>query len=196
MGWTIIRSGPYMELLSALMVPIKQADGTAVFALPLGDGAIPFIHLGDYGNYIRWAFSHPKESNYLDFGIATATVSGSEIAAAFSQYTGKGSQFLDLPIEHWKAEAWKNLPKGKDTKIGFQYIKDESALRMTYGDNFKSWWNLYKASKGNQGLIKRDYAFLDSIVPHRVKSLEEWMEKVKYTGDKEDVLRLQDDTKN
>lgn len=196
MAWTIIRSGPYMELLSAVMAPIQQGDGTAVFAIPLDDGAIPFIHLGDFGRYIRWSFSHPDESNHLDFGIATAHVSGDNIAAAFSARTGKAAQFVALNIDHWNAEAWKNLPNGKDTKIGFQHVKDDNALLMTYGENFKHWWNLYKASKGNQGLIKRDYAFLDRIVPERVKSLEEWMEKVKYTGEKEDVLRLQESTNN
>jgi len=195
MRWTIIRSGPYMELLSAVMVPMKQADGTAVFAIPLADGAIPFIHLGDYGRYVHWSLSHPEQSNHLDFGVATATVSGNDIAAAFSAHTGKAAQFVDLDIEHWIAEAWKTLPNGKDTKIGFQYIKDENALTMSYGENFKNWWNLYKASKGNTGLIQRDYAFLDTIVPDRVKSLEQWMEKVKYTGDKEEVLRLQSSTK-
>ena len=65
---------------------------------------------------------------------------------------------------------------------------------MTYGENFKHWWNLYKASKGNQGLIQRDFAFLDKIVPDRVTSLAMWMDKVRYTGEKEEVLRLQAST--
>lgn len=175
---------------------MKQPDGTAVFALPLADGAIPFVHLGDFGKYVHWALSHSEQSNHLDFGIATAHVSGEEIATAFSSYTGKPAAYVDLDVDHWNAEAWKYLPSGKDTKIGYQHIKDDNALRMTYGDNFKHWWNLYKASKGNTGLIKRDYIFLDRIVPDRLKSLSEWMEKVDYTGEKQDVLRLQESTKN
>ena len=67
---------------------------------------------------------------------------------------------------------------------------------MTYGDNFANWWNLYKASGGNQGLIQRDYGFLDTIVPDRLKSLPEWLEKVKFTGEKSEVLKLQESTKN
>ena len=74
MAWTIIRSGPYMELLSAVLAPSKQADGTMLFTLPLGQGAIPFIHLDDFGKYVHWALSNPEQSNHLDFGIATAHV--------------------------------------------------------------------------------------------------------------------------
>jgi nucleoside-diphosphate-sugar epimerase len=183
-----------MELLSAVMAPSKLEDGTTIFPLPLGDGAIPFIHLGDFGKYVHWALSHPDRSNHLDFGIATAHVSGLEIEEAFIAHTGKPAKYVDLPIEQWNAVAWKNLPNGKDTKIGHQNVKDEDALLMTYGENFANWWNLYKASKDNKGLIQRDYAFLDEIVPDRVKSLAEWMDKVKYTGEKEEVLRLQTST--
>ena len=51
--------------------------------------------------------------------------------------------------------------------------KMTTPLLVTYGEIFKLWWNFYNASKGNEGLIKRDYAFLDIIVPETTKSLEE-----------------------
>jgi hypothetical protein len=67
---------------------------------------------------------------------------------------------------------------------------------MTYGENFKNWWSLYKASPSdNSGLIQRDFEFLDRIVPDRVKSVEEWMKKVQYTGAKQDLLNLEAHTK-
>lgn len=191
MKWTIIRSGPYMELLSAIMAPSEESDGTMVFQIPLDDGAIPFIHLGDFGRYVDWAFSNPDQSSGLDFGIATAHVSGEEIAQAFSRHSGKPTKYVNIPAEAWNAVAWKSLPNGRDTKIGFQTYKDGNLLGMSYGDNFANWWNLYKASANNQGLIQRDYEFLDRILPDRVKSLGEWMDKVGYTGEKEDVLNLQ-----
>lgn len=144
---------------------------------------------------MHWAFSNPQKSNHLDLGIATAHVSGNELAMVVSAYTGKSAKFVDIDVNHWNAQAWKSLPKGKDTKIGFQYVKDENALLMTYGENFAHWWNLYKASGGKNGLIQRDYEFLDSIVPDRVKSLSEWLEKVHYTGEKSEVLKLQESTK-
>ena len=195
MKWTIIRSGPYMELLSAVMNPTKDEDGATVFTLPLGEGNLPFIHLSDFPKYVDWALSNPEESDHLDFGIATAHISGDQIAADVSAYTGKPSKYVDITADAWNAEAWKSLPNGPQTKIGFQYIKDDNALSMSYGENFENWWNLYKVSAGNQGLITRDYAFLDKIVPDRVKSLEEWLKKVQYTGDRQSVMKLQEDTR-
>ena len=184
-----------MELLSAVLSPSEQADGTLLFQLPLGEGAVPFIHLDDFGKYVHWALSHPERSNHLDFGIATAHVSGHEIEEAVSTYTGKPAKFVDIPVELWNAAAWQFLPRGQDTKIGYQHVKDQNALLMTYGENFTNWWNLYKASARNQGLIQRDYGFLDSLVPDRLKSLTEWLEKVHYTGEKSKVLKLQESTK-
>lgn len=195
MWWTIIRSGPYMELLSAVMAPAHGSDGSLQFQLPLDKGAIPFIHLGDFGRYVDWALSNADESAGKDFGIATAHVTGQEIAETCTKFTGKPSEFVNIPVEAWNQVAWKGLPNGPDTKIGFQTIKDDRALLMSYGENFAHWWGLYKASSGNTGLIRRDYVFLDRIVPDRVKSLAEWMEKVGYTGEKEEVLNIEAVTK-
>ncbi|KAF7556354.1 hypothetical protein G7046_g6320 [Stylonectria norvegica] len=195
MAWTIIRSGPYIESLSSLMAPAVSDDGTMTFQLPLADGAIPFIHLGDFGNYVRWALEHPEQSNRLDFGVATSHVSGNEIAEASQRVTGKPATYAAIPIEAWNSVAWGNLPRGPQTKIGFQTVKDDNALTMSYGDNFAHWWNLYKASNtDNTGLIQRDYGFLDKILPERVRSVEEWMRKVGYTSERRQLLKLQSHT--
>ncbi|KAK9244385.1 hypothetical protein V1506DRAFT_541620 [Lipomyces tetrasporus] len=131
----------------------------------------------------------------LTLALQPAHVSGNELAAAYSAYSGKPAKFVDIPVENWNTVAWKNLLKGKDTKIGFQTINDDNALLMTYGENFGNWWNLYRASGKNEGLIQRDYGFLDKIVPGRLRSVTEWMEKVQYTGEKIEVLKLQATTK-
>jgi hypothetical protein len=184
MAWTIIRSGPYIENLSQFMAPTIDTDGTYLFKLPLDDGALPFIYLQDFGAYVHWAISNIEQSNGLDFGIATAHVAGPDMAKAFTATTGNPARYVSLPIEVWHANTWTKLPKGADTTIGFLSIKDDGALLQTYGENFTNWWNLYKASAGNKGLIKRDYQFLDKILPGRVKSVEEWMKKEKYTGER------------
>ncbi|KAF9764954.1 hypothetical protein IL306_002701 [Fusarium sp. DS 682] len=192
MRWSIIKSGPYMELLSAVLCPTQEQDGSLSFQLPLNNGSIPFIHLDDFGKYVDWALQHPDESNHLDFGIATVLATGEQVAKASEKVTGKPSRFVNVPIDIWNSAAWKTLPKGQDTKVGFQTVSDDSVLQMTFGENFTNWWNLYKASPNdNSGLIQRDFEFLDRIVPDRVKSVEEWMEKVKYTGDKHRVLNFQ-----
>ena len=60
---------------------------------------------------------------------------------------------------------------------------------QTYGQNFTAFWNLYKASGGNKGLIRRDYELLERILPDRVSSVEEWMRKTGYSGQRVELLK-------
>ena len=128
-------------------------------------------------------------------GIATAHVSGPELATAFTSVTGHKAEYVDLPAEAWVEVAFKDLPQGKDTKVGISSVKDPNALLMTFGDNFINWWNLYKASADNKGLIQRDYALLSRILPDRVNSAEEWMRKVGYDGTRREVIKIKDRSK-
>lgn len=192
MAWTIIRSGPYIENLWQLMAPTINASGTYVFKLPLGNGAIPFIYLNDLAGYIHWALSNLEQSNGLDLGVATVHASGPDIANAFADVMAKPAQYVDLPIEEWQVATWTKLPKGPATKVGFLSVKDDGALLQTYGENFTNWWNLYKASAGNKGLIQRDYEFLDKILPTRVKGVAGWMRMVNYTGERLSTLEILD----
>ncbi|WKT53973.1 hypothetical protein QSH57_004557 [Fusarium oxysporum f. sp. vasinfectum] len=104
MRWTIIRSGPYMELLSAVLSPANE-DRSLIFQFPLDDGSIPFIHLEDFGKYINWALKNPDKSSSLDFGIATVQATGDQVAKACKAVTGRPSQFINVPIEAWNSMA-------------------------------------------------------------------------------------------
>jgi hypothetical protein len=189
MAWTVINSGPYIEMLSEFLLPGKDEDGTYLFELPLGQGAMPFIHLDDFGRYMSWAFSSPHESNGLILGIATAHVSGTDLAEAFTAVTGSKAKYVDASLaEHLKAR-FARLPKGPHTKVGFQSVKDDDALLQSFGENFTNWWNLYRASGSNKGLITRDYDLLNRILPNRVKSVEEWMRKVNYDATRRSVIK-------
>ncbi len=192
MAWTIIRSGPYAETLSDHMRPVFAND-TATFQLPLGEeGEMPFVSLVDFGAYIDWAISHPQESRGLDFGIAIEHAGLKKLAAAFTAATGKKANYRPIPVEAWHEVAWANLPQKGQTKIGFKTVKDQSGLNQSYELNFTNWFNLYKASAGNKGLITRDYAFLDKILPTRAKTMEEWMKREGYTGERIAVLKESD----
>jgi hypothetical protein len=69
MKWSILTSGPYMEMLSLLWSPYHDATtDTYEFQVPLGDGAIPMIHLDDLGEYARWIFDHPERSSGTNRG--------------------------------------------------------------------------------------------------------------------------------
>lgn len=190
MAWTVIDSGPYIESLSELLAPKAAGDNGVAFYLPLGNGAMPLIHLDDLARYVHWAYQNPGQSNGLRLGIATAHVSGQDMASAFTAVTGKPAKYVDIPIDVWLEKAFGQLPNGVNTKVGYRTAHD-SALLQTYGENFTNWFNLYKASAGNTGLLKKDYALLDKILPDRVKSLEEWMRKTEYTGEIKSVLKDQ-----
>ena len=88
----------------------------------------------------------------------------------------------------WLEKAFGNLAKGLDTKVGDRTAPD-SALLRTYAENFTNWFNVYGASAGNMGLLSKDYALLDEILPDRIEPLEEWMRKVGYTGEYKLVLK-------
>jgi len=188
MAWTIIRSGPYVENLTQLMAPVVDIDGTYLFQLPLGNGALPFIDLESFAGYVLWSLQNLDQSAGLDFGVAIEHITGQEIADIFAAKTGVPAKYVDFPIEAWHSKTWTRLPKGPDTKVGFSSVKDDNALLMTFRENFTNWWNLYKASAGNTGLIRRDYQYLDKILPNRVKTVGEWMVKANYTGERESTL--------
>lgn len=184
-----MRSGPYVEMLSETLIPNLNAEGVYSFNLPLGDGAVPFIHLEDFGRYIHWIFSHPQESAGLDLGISTAHISGKDIATAFVDTTGKQAIYNDIPVAAWTSVAFASLPRGHDTKVGSASQQAQSGLNQTFAENFGNFWNLYRSSAGNKGLIQRDYDQLDRILPSRVKSIHEWMEKTGYNGEQIPLLK-------
>jgi nucleoside-diphosphate-sugar epimerase len=193
MNWSVISSGPYMESLFDNMKPHANEDGTQfTFALPLGDGEIPFIVLNDFARYVDWLFAHPEQSSGLNLHVATVHASGADIATAFiATNPGKTAVFASIPISAWHDVAWAKLPSKKETKIGYRSVSDGRALLQTYEQNFSNWWNLYKYSVGNKGVITRDYEMLDRILPDRVKSVEEWMTLEGYNGEAKSILQPQ-----
>lgn len=193
MKWSIISSGPYMESLFDNMKPQANANGKEfTFALPLGEGAIPFIVLHDLARYVDWLFDHSQVSTGMNLHVATVHASGKDVAEAFATTNpGKKGVYRAIPVSAWHDVAWAKLPKKKETKIGFRSVNDDRALLQTYEQNFTAWWELYKNSAGNKpdGVIVRDYEMLDRILPDRIKSVEEWMKKEDYNGDGKSILQ-------
>ena len=186
MACTVVASGPYMESLSEIYRPIKDASGTYIFAAPLGDGVVPLIHLDDLGAYVQWVLENPAKSNGINLEIATEHVSWEDLAKTFTAVTGNPAKYKPLTWDEYIAAA--RHTGGADDKLGYSADKADPTL-MTYGENFTGFWNIWKATGHNQGLITRDYAFLDEILPSRVKSVGEWMRKVNYTGEAVSVLK-------
>jgi hypothetical protein len=188
-----------MEMMQFMWAPkFDQATSTFVFAVPLGDGAIPMIHLDDLGEYARWIFDHPDQSAGKNLEIATQHVHGDEIAHAFTNVTGKKAVYQDTPLQTWLAAYAK-----EGASSAYQVPADEAGV-LTWRESFTGWGNVYRHSGGQNPILGRDYQQLDKvrsliftltcglfchltvwpqILPKRVRSIEEWMRKVAYNGE-------------
>ncbi len=54
---------------------------------------------------------------------------------------------------------------------------------MSFERNFTGFWNIWRETRANSGVIKRDYKLLDEIHPTRIKSAEEWFRQEAEKGD-------------
>lgn len=178
-----------MQMLNEALMPQLDENGVYNFIYPLEDGAFAFLDLDDYGRYVDWIFENPVRSIGQDLGIAIAHVTGDEIAAAFTAVTGKPATYQSIAPEIWADMAFGGFPDGAKTKLGWRSTTDQSTLTLSYGENFNNFYNLWKGSKDNRGLIKRDYELLDHILPDRTRSVQEWMEKHHYTAEYKKVLK-------
>lgn len=185
MAWSVLATGPYAEQLwEPRNVPVKDADGTYVFTLPLGPtGAMPFVALDEVGIYAKWMFEHPERSAGLHLGVAIAHVSGQDLATAFEAVTGHKARYNDVPLQ----AVLDRMPKGK---IGSQGSPgyDDPTLKTAPG-HFGPWYQIFRESGGNTGLWSRDYKLLDDIMPNRIRTLEQWMRSVNYDGKPNPVLK-------
>lgn len=185
MNWSLLTTGPYVETLSEALRPKKEADGTYVFTAPLEDGAVPIISLEDIGSYALWIFDNPSESIGLDLAVSTETITWKHLAKTFTKVTGKRARYESPSIDNYFAAAGD----AANVKLGGDYAGESDDTLLTIKENFSRWWRIYQRTGEGKPLCKRDYTLLDRILPNRIKSVEEWMVKSKYTGDRVFVLK-------
>ena len=80
-----------------------------------------------------------------------------------------------------------------DRRAAATWCNLDDAMLMTLYENLNAWWEIYRASGGNKGLLTRDYSRLDEILSSRLKAVGEWMRKVGYTGEVRPLLKDQAD---
>jgi hypothetical protein len=147
------------------------------------------IALDDVGPYSLWLFDNPQESAGMDLKVATDEVSFTDIAAVFTDVTGKKGVHKHLPLAEWLpiAEPFPDAPA--NFAAGPNIIRDEAT--MPWRENFSAWWRFW-----GEGMAEpRDARLLDRIHPTRVKSLGEWMKKVYYDGQPKTILKGVEDLK-
>lgn len=178
----LFTTGPYMEMAiskhTAMPVSVEPSPDTgaptAVWRLPLLSGAIPFVSLDDCGPYVKWLFDHPTRANGLDLSVAIAHVSAAELSGAFTKVTGRPAQVLaDTPLDEYFSKVW---PVDPDLPAAYNADPKDPAT-LSVRQNFTGFWNSFRHSAGNKGVIKRDYALLDEIHPGRIRSAEEFFRR-------------------
>ena len=182
LAWTIINTAVYDEdLMGGPLNPKIQDDGTAVFALPLGDpsGHIPLGTLRDHGIFALKVFQDRERWSGKTLNIASHFATGPEIAEAFSKATGKKAKYENVSVEEWEKT---NLGEWADKPVA---SADPSGISNR--ENFRMWWPGFQDSVLYK-LGTRDFGLLKEVHPE-LESLEGWMKRVGYDGTARPVLK-------
>ena len=182
----VFTTGPYIEMAISAMTIFTPTveDGVVTWRLPLGEdgGGVVHVALEDCGFYVRWLFDHPHLSTGMDLQVGIEHVSYFELAKAFEKVTGRPARYIDTTLE----EYWRTGNSKDAAARGAGYNSDpKDPSFLTFRENFTGFFNMWKNSVGNQGVIRRDYELMDEIHPGRVWTVEEWFRKEDEKGRKE-----------
>lgn len=179
----LFTTGPYIDMAIAshtVMTPTmevnEEGENAITWQVPLGNGAVPHVALSDCGHYVKWLIEHRHEDrvNGLDLEVAIAHIDYDDLAAAFQKVTGHTARYLDVSLE----EYWRSGPMARGRKSPAGYNADpKDPATMSVEQNFTGFWNLWKNSGDNKGVVQRDYSFLSEVYPNRIKSAEEWFRR-------------------
>ena len=176
MGAALFTTGPYIEIVIAKWTPMAPEvnNGVLTWRVPLGKGAVPDVALKDCGHYVKWLFDNPERAAGLDLRVSIADIDYDDLAKAFTKVTGKPARYEDVSLE----EYWAEPVRAAIAKKPAAHNSDPfDPATMTHQQNFTGFWNMWKSSNSNEGVIRRDYGLLDEIHPGRIKSAEEWFRR-------------------
>ncbi|KAI0085409.1 NAD(P)-binding protein [Irpex rosettiformis] len=182
--WSAVSSGVYMQMLhNPLFGPVhKRADGTFVFASPVGQGHVTMIALEDLGWWARYVFDHRVDTSAKDLEVASDIVDWNYLVSTFKAVTGQKAVFLPLSIDEWM-----NLFDGTDKPVANERTFGDGST--TWKDDFVAFWALWR-----DDVIKRDMDWIRSVHPGSYK-LDRWMREQKYTGERQLMLKNVEDGK-
>lgn len=96
-----IRPAFIMEMFLTKCRPIKRPDHYE-FNIPMADKRLDLISLEDIGEIVRHMFSHPERYIGKSIGVAGDTLTGREIAEAFSRMKNKKAIYKPMTIEEYR----------------------------------------------------------------------------------------------
>lgn len=148
----------------------RRANGTYVFAAPIGEGHVPMVALSDIGFFARYTFDHRELTSAKDLEITSDMVNWDYLVSTFEKVTGKKAVAVKQTVDEWMANF-------VNTDLPVAYEK-QPGQGMTWKQNFTGWWNTF-----HDDVLTRDMQWLREVNP-RGHTLESWMREVNYTGDK------------
>ena len=150
--------------------PLNQrADGTFVFASPVGQGHVPMIALPDLGFWARYTFDNRALTSGRDFEVVSQMVGWDELVSTFKRVTGRKAIFLPQTLDEW----FDNFANTDRPVAGERQPGDGST---TWKQNFCGWWSVFR-----DDVVKRDVELIRKINPNTF-TLEKWMVENKYDG--------------
>ncbi|KAI1140952.1 NAD(P)-binding protein [Hypoxylon sp. FL0543] len=184
----LFTTGPYMEMTISQNTPMSVSveNGVATWRLPLNDGAVPYVALDDCGYYVKWLFDHPERANGLDLEVSIDHIGADELSRAFEKVTGHPARSINVSFDDYFGKVW---PLDPSRPAGYNADPNDPAT-MTVLQNFSGFWTTWRNSGRNKGVVKRDYKFLDSIHPNRIKSAEEFFRREEEKGTKKGLGSL------
>ncbi|KZT56959.1 NAD(P)-binding protein [Calocera cornea HHB12733] len=165
--------------------PVKNDDGSFTFYSSIGDGVLPVIALEDIGPYITWIFDHRERADNMDLIAVTDILTYPAVVSAFERVTGTKATWKDLPYEEFATltRMTDNIPAAFAAGPGEYH--DPTGLSLK--ENFRGWWQGWRDSLATWDMV--DVKLLDEIHPERMRSLEEWMHKVGFNGERKPFLK-------
>lgn len=182
MKWTIHATVPYIELLFNFFGPRRYHETPDVFSFtsPMGDVQVPLIYLDDIGRYARWVFDHPERSSGMDLQVSSLNTTWDNIAKVFTDVTGQKAEHKRLTIEEFI-----DLYPGTDKLLGKNFDPHDPTL-LPMKQNYSGMLTMLASGKV---LDLINYELLDEILPHRLRSLDDWMRRTVYTGEYKQVIK-------
>ncbi|KAI0304252.1 NAD-P-binding protein [Multifurca ochricompacta] len=184
LSWSVVTSGPYMEMLNiGILGPVQRDDGTFVFNSPIGDGHIPLIALEDLGFFARYTFDHRAELSGKNLEIASDWVGWEYLVESFTKATGHKAEYNRETLDVWLSHT-DNADKPVAAEGG--------AGSTSWAENFTGWWNSFR-----DDLNKRDMEWLRKTNPNGF-TVEKWIRENNYDGIlyRNPVLKIVEDGKS
>ena len=171
--------------------PIGQrADGTVVFASPIGDGHVCMTALEDLGFFARYAFDHRASVSGKDLEIASDWVGWDYLVSTFTEVTGQKAEYLRQSLDGDGGAGWFGNWLHTDRPVANERTYGDGST--TWRENFTGFWAMWR-----DDVNRRDWTWIRKTHP-RGYTLESWMRAKEYRGlaHEAEVLKNREDEKS